>query len=282
DHGDVRRPRRRGRALRRAVPQSAASLYQGLAGRRARTRSELSPRLRQADGRQGLAALPLAGALHPQREGAAGPARCRRGTFRARGEEPGGSMRRVLLLLAALLFAGSAPIDAGADGQHFHEAPELQKLVMKGKLPTVEERLPQDPAIATFEWPEQVPGEYGDELDMLTASSKDARYMTQFSYARLVGFNSKFELVPDILKSYEVEGGRIFTFHLRNGQNGPAGSPSTTEASPHSGGDAAKNPDPPPPGPPIQMLVDGEPPKVEVIDPWTIRYSWSQPNAEFL
>jgi peptide/nickel transport system substrate-binding protein len=187
-------------------------------------------------------------------------------------------MKRALILLAALLAARNA----AADGRHYHEAPALQELVTHGQLPTVEQRLPIDPAIATFEWPEQVPGRYGGELDMLSASSKDARFMTQFCYARLVTYNSKYELVPDILKSFDVEQGRVFTLHLRRGQKWSDGSPFTTEDFRYYWEDVANNAELSPAGPPVQLLVDGEPPKVDALDKWTIRYSWSKPNAEFL
>jgi peptide/nickel transport system substrate-binding protein len=187
-------------------------------------------------------------------------------------------MRRAVILLAMVLVAGNAR----GDGRHFHEAPQLQELVMHGQLPTVELRLPHDPAIATFEWPEQVPGQYGGELNMLSASAKDARFMTQFCYARLVAYNSKYELVPDILASFDVHDGRVFTFHLRRGQKWSDGSPFTTEDFRFYWEDVANNAELSPAGPPTQLLVDGEPPTVEVIDKWTIRYSWSKPNAEFL
>ena len=37
-----------------------------------------------------------------------------------------------------------------------------------------------------------------------------------------------------------------------------------------------------PTGPPAELFVDGEAPKVEFLDPLTVRYSWSKPNPFFL
>ena len=45
---------------------------------------------------------------------------------------------------------------------------------------------------------------------------------------------------------------------------------------------SSNNPDLPPFGPPPEMLSDGEPPKFEVIDETTVRYSWTEPNPVFL
>ncbi len=41
--------------------------------------------------------------------------------------------------------------------------------------------------------------------------------MVVYGYARLVGYDPKYRLKADILKSFEVEEGRRFTLHLRKG-----------------------------------------------------------------
>ncbi|MDZ4322328.1 MAG: hypothetical protein U1A07_26475, partial [Phenylobacterium sp.] len=43
---------------------------------------------------------------------------------------------------------------------------------------------------------------------LVMADAKDIRMMTIYGYSRLVGFNEKLEIVPDILESFEVEEGR--------------------------------------------------------------------------
>ena len=37
-----------------------------------------------------------------------------------------------------------------------------------------------------------------------------------------------------------------------------------------------------PAGPSVELIVDGKPPKVEIIDELTIRYSWDKPNPYFI
>jgi peptide/nickel transport system substrate-binding protein len=187
-------------------------------------------------------------------------------------------MRRLLPLLILAFGVGNAFAQAPA----YQEVPSLADKIAKGDLPPIEQRLPETPAIAAFQWPGQVPGQYGGELDTLMSSAKDTRYLVVYGYARLVGYDSNYHLVPDILESFEVEEGRIFTFHLRKGHRWSDGTPFTTEDFRYYWEDVANNPDLSPLGPPRELLVEGEAPKVEVIDEATIRYSWSKPNAEFL
>ena len=48
---------------------------------------------------------------------------------------------------------------------------------------------------------------------MFVSRSKDVRYMAVWGYARLVGYNEQYELVPDILKDVEVSpDGKTYTF----------------------------------------------------------------------
>jgi peptide/nickel transport system substrate-binding protein len=145
-------------------------------------------------------------------------------------------------------------------------------------LPPIAERLPSVPSVAEL----AEPGQYGGELIMLMGSAKDVRQVVVFGYARLVAYTPEFELVPDILESFEVEEDRIFTFHLRPGHRWSDGEPFTTEDFRFWWEDVANNEELSPTGPPVNMLVDGEPPAIEIIDDVTIRYTWSRANPDFL
>src|SRR6185295_14441639 len=85
-----------------------------------------------------------------------------------------------------------------------------------GDLPPVAERLPKNPAVAKM--PEL--GTQGGEIRMLMA----------YSYARLVGYDLEYKLVPDICESFTVEEGRIFTFKLREGHKWSDGEAFTSDA----------------------------------------------------
>jgi len=125
-------------------------------------------------------------------------------------------------------------------------------------------------------------GEPGGRLTTLVGRAKDVRLLYVYGHARLVGYDPDLELIPDILADYEVEEGRIFTLHLREGHLWSDGEPFTTEDLRFWWEDVALNEEISPVGPPIQMVIDGELPEVEVIDEHTIRYSWSRPNPFFL
>ena len=175
------------------------------------------------------------------------------------------------LVAALLLVAGPA---LAAD-----EAPYWQDMVNAGELPPMADRLPIEPFLVDDG---REIGVYGSDWNMLVNRSKDTRLLVVFGYARLVGYNEALEIEPDILEDIEVEDGRIFTFHLREGHRWSDGAPFTSEDFRYWWEDVANNEEMAPAGPPNLLLVDGEPPVVEVIDETTVRYTWSAPNPDFL
>ena len=91
------------------------------------------------------------------------------------------------------------------------ETPYFSDAVDAARLPPVAERVPEEPLI---EAPTQL-GKPGGELKLLMAGAKDTRMMVVYGYARLVRYTPDYKLEPDIARSVEVEGDRVFTFHLR-------------------------------------------------------------------
>src|SRR5205814_5760683 len=83
-------------------------------------------------------------------------------------------------------------------------------------------------------------------------------------------------IVPDILGSLDVQEGRIFTLRLRKGHRWSDGHPFTAEDFRYYWEDVANNRELGPSGPPRDMLVDGEPPKFEVLNETAVRYTWSR------
>jgi peptide/nickel transport system substrate-binding protein len=185
-------------------------------------------------------------------------------------------IRHALVLAAAAVATLAAAPVFGA------ESPMLAELVSKGQLPPLEQRLPAPPKTMTFDHPYHAPGKYGGELVLLMGRSKDVRMMVVYGYTRLVGYNLEYELVPDVLESFEVEDDRRFTFHLRKGHRWSDGHPFTAEAFRYYWEDIATSEDLASFGPPATMLVDGQPPVFEVLDESTVRYTWEKPNPFFL
>jgi peptide/nickel transport system substrate-binding protein len=160
------------------------------------------------------------------------------------------------------------------------EPPFLQEAVNAGKLPPVAERVPSLPAVATSNGLR--PGRYGGTLRILGGSAKDTRTLVVYGYARLVGFDPDYNIVPDLAASYEVEEGRRFTFHLRPGHRWSDGAPFDAENFRYYWEDIANDAEMSRFGPPAELLVEGEKPVVEFPDQHTIRYTWPKPNPYFL
>jgi peptide/nickel transport system substrate-binding protein len=184
-------------------------------------------------------------------------------------------MRRGIAgLLLGLLVLALLPVGAAAA----EEPPSLAARVAAGKLPPLPGRLPDRPLVMDTD-PQAV---YGGELRMLIGTPKDLKLAFVYGYARLVRFNRNYEIVPDIAERIEVKEGRIFTFYLRKGHRWSDGVPFTSGDFAYWWEHMANHPDLSPGGPPPILRVDGEPPKVEFPDAWTVRYRWSKPNNLFL
>ncbi len=184
----------------------------------------------------------------------------------------------------ALVAIFAAPWAAGATAEAMEliEPPILAAAVDGGKLPPVRERVPEAPAVADMSGKGRSIGAHGGTLNILMGRAKDIRMMMVYGYARLVGYNPNLEFVSDILESYEVEGGKVFTFTLRKGHKWSDGAPFTTEDFRYYFEDVVNNKDLSPFGPPPTLLVDGEAPRFEILDERRVRYSWSKPNPAFL
>src|SRR6516164_5859553 len=158
------------------------------------------------------------------------------------------------------------------------ETPLFEQDVVSGKLPRVNERLPSVPEVAKSE----TIGNPGGELRMLMGGPKDTRMMVVYGYARLVGYTPALKLMPDILASLEVQDGRMFTLHLRKGHKWSDGHPFTSEDFRYWFEDVAQDSKLSPSGVPVSMIVQGEPPRFDVLDETTVRYTWSRPNPLFM
>ncbi|MBV9685599.1 MAG: ABC transporter substrate-binding protein [Alphaproteobacteria bacterium] len=183
--------------------------------------------------------------------------------------------REVMWLGLALSTALVAPEATAAELQ---ETPALKDDVASGKLPKIEMRVPEDPAVAEL----ATIGTPGGELRMLMGGPKDTRMMVVYGYARLVGYTPSLALVPDILKAIEVEHNSVFTLHLRKGHKWSDGEPFTSEDFRYWFEDVAQNKYLSPSGLPISMLPQGEDPRFEVLSETIVRYSWTRPNPLFL
>ncbi|NTJ43244.1 ABC transporter substrate-binding protein [Agrobacterium larrymoorei] len=184
--------------------------------------------------------------------------------------------RRTTLALLASVFLPLKAFAAYKDSEFFKEKIE------KGELPPLDQRLPKNPRVVNLSQLGREPGKHGGTARILIGGQRDIRLMPINSYARLVGYNEKFEFQPDILESYTIDAERIFTLKLRDGHKWSDGSDFTTEDFRYFWEDVALNREIHKGGPPIELLVYGKPPVVEVIDKLTVKYTWEGPNPDFL
>lgn len=184
-------------------------------------------------------------------------------------------LRHLYGFLFLVLWA--APAAAAA----YIEPDSLKEKVAKGELPPVEQRLPKDPLQVNITGEGKAVGQYGGTARILIGGQRNISLMTVYGYTRLVRYDDKLQLQPDLLQSYEVQEGRIFTFRLRPGLKWSDGEPVKTEDFRYTLEDVQLNEDLSKVISPY-LLVDGKPPKFEIIDDLTVRYSWDAPNPDFL
>jgi peptide/nickel transport system substrate-binding protein len=185
-------------------------------------------------------------------------------------------------LFRAILGIAFAGLAAGAAAQmKYVDSPALADDVKAGKLPPVAKRLPENPLVAKLPAGAQ-PGQHGGTLNMLIGRSRDVRMLVVYGYARLVGYDTSYAIVPDLLEKIDVKDERVFTMTLRRGHRWSDGQPFTSDDFKYFWEDVANNKELSPTGPPSDLLVNGEAPKVEYPDKQTVRYSWSKPNPDFL
>lgn len=182
-----------------------------------------------------------------------------------------------LAAVAALLLAGLPAL-----AQSYVETPLFAERVGKGELPPIAQRLPKEPMVVDLAAKGRSVGRPGGEVTSLVARGRDIRYMSVQSYARLVGYTEKLALEPDILAKLENDNDQTFTFRLRDGHRWSDGHPFTTDDFRYYWEDVAHNPEVSPAGLPEFMILDGKPPRFEILDERTVRYSWDKPNPRFL
>ena len=184
-------------------------------------------------------------------------------------------MRHWRSIIASVLLIAAVAVTATA----YQEAPMFAKLVAEGKLPPVEERLPENPRVLE---PLTI-GRYGGTAHTYTNS--------QFWLwsGELVGFDWLLTVdaaynwgIPNILESYEFnEDGTAVTLHLREGLKYSDGVEFTTEDFLFNWEYVYQNTDLFPEIP-YFMVVAGEPLVMTAVDDYTLLIEFAAPNALFL
>ena len=137
---------------------------------------------------------------------------------------------RVKALLAWLtilaLVVGATFMVAAQAAQKYHEAPMLHELVLQGKLPPVDQRLPQNPKVVQ---PYKQIGQYGGTLLRVYTGPGDVWNFIKFAgYSLIKRIPGGVE--PNIVDQWKVEdGGKTLVIHLREGIKWSDGVPLTVD-----------------------------------------------------
>ncbi len=101
--------------------------------------------------------------------------------------------------------------------EKFNEAPMLTDLVKQGKLPPVEQRLPQEPLVVS---PLEEIGQYGGTWRRAAVGVSDVGIInSRLTYENLVRWSADGKkVIPNVATRWKIEdGGKTFTFYLRKG-----------------------------------------------------------------
>ncbi len=160
--------------------------------------------------------------------------------------------------------------------QEYSEAPMLSELVEQGKLPPVEERLPEEPMIVE---PIEEIGEYGGTLRLSMASPSVWAEASQLTMEYLIELDPRdyTELIPGLAESWEFsDDGRTLTLTLRKGLKWSDGYPFTTDDILFWWEDVILN-DELTPVKPTKWMAGGELMEVEKVDDYTVKFHFAVP-----
>ncbi len=182
-----------------------------------------------------------------------------------------------VLVYAALLAAALAFTHAAAA---YQEAPQLTDLVAEGKLPPVEKRLPENPAIVE---PVNQIGIYGGTWRKLAMGALDMQLSSRMAYEPLVRWDrTGRRVVPGLAESWEIhDEGKTYVFHLRKGLRWSDGHPFTSEDFLFRHEDIHLNKTLTPVFP-SWLAIGGTPCDVMAPDPYTVVFQFTQPYGVFL
>ena len=166
----------------------------------------------------------------------------------------------------------------GAAGP-YQEAPMLRELVEAGRLPPVEERLPDEPAVIE---PVREIGRYGGTWRRLAITPQDSLLSNRLGYEPLVRWDrSGVRPTPGLAKSWNIEnGGRRYILYLRKGIRWSDGQPFTSADVLYWFEDVATNKQLG--GTYIAMAPKDTVLRVSAPDPLTIVFDFDKPNGIFL
>ena len=184
-----------------------------------------------------------------------------------------------LLACCLLIFAQAG--SAAAQESKYHEAPALAELVKAGKLPPVEQRLPEQPLVVPVV--EKI-GQYGGVWRRAFLGPADANNYVRVVYDGLFRFSPDgAQIEPKIaLGAKSSPDFKVWTILLRKRSRWSDGAPFTADDIVFWYHDVLLNHDLTPSLPTWMRNADGTPAKVEKVDDTTVRFTYDRPATLFL
>ncbi len=179
---------------------------------------------------------------------------------------------------AAPAASGNVPqviTDPAKMPKQFKESPLLTEQVKAGKLPGVEQRLPEEPLVLQ---PTNEIGKYGGNWRMAFTGPADKQNMERHNHDHLIYWDAKVEtVVPHIAKGWEAQdGGKTIVFKLRKGMKWSDGEPFTADDIMFWYEDLYLNEDLNP-SKQAYMAVGGKQGTIEKLDDYTVAFKFDQP-----
>ena len=173
----------------------------------------------------------------------------------------------------------------------YKEAPMLAELVKAGKLPPVQERLPMNPKLINdlpADWLKLEVGQYGGTYRLGGPGiqyDNDGYMMCETPLLHTPGIQGD-NIQPNVLETFDASAdNKVFTMSLRKGLKWSDGTPVTTKDVQFVWEDWWGNAELNPSGPPGWLragtLATGEPMKLEIVDDYTFKGSFTQPYGGF-
>jgi peptide/nickel transport system substrate-binding protein len=162
----------------------------------------------------------------------------------------------------------------------FSEAPMLAELVKQGKLPPLEKRLPEEPAVVE---PLEEIGQYGGKMRVaFTGAGEASEILIQgLLTAEMYRLGKP---IPNIVKDFKAsKDQKVFTFYLRKGLKWSDGEPFTVDDILFWYEDVIGNKELTPTFPLwLTFGADRTPAKFEKIDDYTLRITFAGPKPDFI
>ena len=178
-----------------------------------------------------------------------------------------------------LTVSGLPEVVGPAECTDYSESPDLAEKVASGELPSVCDRLPSEPlTIQTLD----DTGEYGGMLRRFYLGPADSCNFFRVSRASLVRYSQDgFSLIPSVARDWEMsEGGREWTFHLREGMKWSDGNDFTADDFIWQYENVILNEELTPDTPAF-LRIGNETGAIEKVDDTTVKFVFPQPNFLF-